>query len=308
MTDNFTIRPLTTHTDFHACEEVQRQAWQMADLEIVPLHMLITVARNGGVVLGAFNGDQMVGCVFGFLGTTEGYEPESPATVRLKHCSHMLAVLPEWRSRGVGYALKLAQREGARAQGLRLMTWTYDPLESRNAHLNIARLGAVCNTYIRDLYGVMDDALNRGLFTDRFRVDWHIASKRVATRLERGHQSLNLEHFTSAGADVLNPARWGESSVLPRPGKQLAPSDTSMFLVEIPPDFQAIKRADNSLALEWRLHTRHIFETAFRTGYTVIDFIHTAGRSMYVLAHTGTAPAPWSIFADDIVDTGERET
>jgi predicted GNAT superfamily acetyltransferase len=93
--------------------------------------MLLAVARNGGVALGAFAGDEMIGFVFGFLGAGSRFGPEAPAAVRLKHHSHMLAVLPEWRDKGVGYALKLAQREAARAQGLRLMTWTYDPLESR---------------------------------------------------------------------------------------------------------------------------------------------------------------------------------
>lgn len=307
MSSDFIIRPLTTHADFHACEQVQRRAWQMDDLEIVPLHMLITIARNGGIALGAFSGDKLIGFVIGFLGAAEGYSPEAPVTVRLKHCSHMLAVLPEWQGRGVGYALKLAQREAARAQALRLMTWTYDPLESRNAHLNIARLGAVCNTYIRDLYGEMNDALNRGLPTDRFRVDWYIASKRVANRLSRGPSRLSLDHLTSAGAHLINLTRAVGASALLHPGEQPAPPESSLALVEIPSDFQAIKRASSELALAWRLHTRLIFETAFRTGYTVIDFIHEAGRSFYLLALTGrdSSEPQWSIFAGDIVDTHE---
>ena len=140
MADDFTIRPLSTHADFRACEEIQRQAWQMDEREVVPAHMLITIAHNGGIALGAFSDDRLIGFVFGFLGTSDRYGPEAPAAACLKHCSHMLAVLPEWQSRSVGYALKLAQRQAARAQALRLMTWTYDPLESRNAHLYICLL------------------------------------------------------------------------------------------------------------------------------------------------------------------------
>ncbi len=303
----FTIRPLTTCADFLACEELQRRAWGMDDLEVVPLHLLITVAHNGGIALGAFDGERLIGFVFGFLGLSEGYGPEAPAAVRLKHCSHMLAVLPEYRNRHVGYALKLAQREAARAQALRLMTWTYDPLESRNAHLNLARLGAVCNTYLRDLYGAMNDALNRGLPTDRFRVDWYIASKRVVNRLRRAQPGLTLEHFTGAGARIINPPRLDQATSRLHPAETTAELTGSLLLVEIPPDFQAIKRADSALALAWRLHTRQIFEAAFEAGYTAIDFVHEAGRSLYVLAYTGPdrSPPQWSIFAGDIVDMGE---
>jgi GNAT superfamily N-acetyltransferase len=132
---------------------VQRAAWDSDDIDIVPLHIMLTIARNGGVVLGAFAQDRLVGFVLGFLGTSNRYGAEAPATVKLKHCSHQLGVLPEWQSRGVGYALKVAQREAVLNQGVRLITWTYDPLESKNARLNIAKLGAVCNTYIRDYGG-----------------------------------------------------------------------------------------------------------------------------------------------------------
>lgn len=306
MSTDFIIRPLTTHADFHACEEIQRQAWQMDDLEIVPLHMLITIARNGGIALGAFSDNKMIGFVIGFLGAAEGYGPEAPVAVRLKHCSHMLAVLPEWRNRGVGYALKLAQREAARAQALRLMTWTYDPLESRNAHLNIARLGAVCNTYLRDLYGEMNDTLNRGLPTDRFRVDWYIASKRVATRLRRGPTHLSLDDLTAAGACLINPACRKGTPPLPHPCEQPRADQEPLVLVEIPPDFQAIKRASTELALAWRLHTRSLFETTFDAGYLVTDFIHDRGRSFYLLTQaSNAAPTTWSIFAPDLVDLSE---
>ncbi len=302
MADEFIIRPLSTHQDFLATQEIQRQAWKCGDLEVLPLHILHPVARYGGVVLGAFSGDEMVGFVFGFLGASEKYGPEAPAAVRLKHCSHMLAVLPQWQNRNVGYALKLAQREAARAQALRLITWTYDPLESRNAHFNLARLGAVCDTFIRDLYGPMEDGLNQGLPTDRFQVDWYIASKRIEIRLSRGYHRQSIDQFMSAGAHLINPPRTVEASPLLYPCEQPTPPASSLALVEIPADFQAIKRASQQLALEWRLHTRLIFETAFRTGYSAIDFIHEAGRSLYVLVQTGDVTPQWSIFADDIVD------
>jgi len=104
-------------------------------------------------------------------------------------------VLPEWQSRGVGYALKVAQREAVLNQGVRLITWTYDPLESKNARLNIAKLGAVCNTYIRDYYGELRDDLNRASRRIGFQVDWWVASRRIETRLTRKRPPLQLHHY-----------------------------------------------------------------------------------------------------------------
>ena len=108
---DFDIRPLRTLDDFRAADDVQRAAWHSDELDIVPLHLLLTAAHNGGVLLGAFAQEQLVGFVFGFIGTDERRgEPEAPAAVTLTHCSHQLGVRPEWQSRGVGYALKVAQR------------------------------------------------------------------------------------------------------------------------------------------------------------------------------------------------------
>ena len=172
---SITIRPIETHAEYHALEQLQRDVWTLPDVEVVPLHVLLTAAKNGGLLLGAFDGERLVGFVFGFPGLT----PEG----RLKHCSHMAGVHPDYRDRGLGYSLKLAQREHVLAQGIDLITWTFDPLETRNASLNFHKLGAVCNTYIPNLYGEMRDGLNAGLPSDRFQVDWWIASERVAQRL-----------------------------------------------------------------------------------------------------------------------------
>lgn len=282
---DFDIRPLKTLDDFHAAEEVQRAAWDSDDIDIAPLHIMLTIAKSGGVALGAFAQDQLVGFVLGFLGTSNRYGAEAPAVVQLKHCSHMLGILPDWQNRGVGYALKVAQREAVLNQGLRLMTWTYDPLESKNARLNIAKLGAVCNTYIVDLYGELNDDLNRGLATDRFQVDWWIAARRIETRLTRQRPPLKLQHYLDVGTPIVNPAQWdaGELPLCPEP-IELPAADR--FLVEFPADFQRIKRAAGQLAVAWRLHLRSICTQAFSSGYTVIDYVHEAGRrarSYYIL-------------------------
>jgi predicted GNAT superfamily acetyltransferase len=274
---DFAIRPLKTLDEFHAAEELQRAAWGSADIDIAPLHVMLTIAKNGGVVLGAFAADQLIGCLFGFIGASDQF------TTKLKHTSHQMGVLPEWQSRGVGYALKLAQREAVLKQGLRLITWTYDPLESKNARLNIAKLGAVCNTYIRDQYGELRDDLNLGLATDRFQVDWWIASSHVETHLTRNQTSLST--CLDKGVVILNPAVWSDHD-LPVCSDPIKPLPADRFLIEFPADFQTIKRADNALAIAWRLHLRSICEAAFSDGFTVIDYIHEPGthaRSFYLL-------------------------
>jgi predicted GNAT superfamily acetyltransferase len=272
---DFDIRPLRTLDDFRAAEDVQRAAWRSDELDIVPRHLLLTAAQNGGVLLGAFAQDQLVGFVFSFIGTGE-----ASAAVQFKHCSHQLGVRPAWQSRGVGFALKVAQREAVRQQGLRLITWTYDPLESKNAHLNILKLGAVCHTYCRDLYGELRDGLNRGFPTDRFQVEWWIASRRVETRLTHSRPPL-----TPDGAPILNAATIDPRG-LPVGPDPIGPILADRFWVEFPADFQAIRRADPDLALAWRLQIRSICEDAFARGYSVMDYIYEPGppaRSYYLM-------------------------
>jgi predicted GNAT superfamily acetyltransferase len=292
-TDLFSIRPMKTIDECQQAEELQRRAWRVDEVDVTPAHVLLTVAKNGGVVLGAFapldGREHMIGFVFGFLGTREGYYgPEAPAAVKLKHCSHQLGVLPEWQGRGVGYALKVAQREAVRGQALRLITWTYDPLESRNANLNITKLGAVCNTYLRNLYGELRDDLNRGLPTDRFQVDWWIDSRRVETRLSQRRPPLTRDLYEQAGTPILNRVTFNAAG-LPVPPDEVQPLESSRGLVEFPALFQDVKRLDPGLARAWREQMRAIFEAAFAAGFTVTDMVYERGvtpRAFYVITHT----------------------
>jgi predicted GNAT superfamily acetyltransferase len=280
------IRGLTTPEDMHAVEGLQRRVWPGDETEIVPAHMLMAVAHAGGVLLGAYEGETLVGMVYGFLGT-DSDSPDRVAMARLKHCSHMLAVDPDRRDRSIGYGLKLAQRQAVIRQGIRLITWTFDPLMSRNAHLNIRRLGAVCRTYLREVYGDMRDGLNVGLASDRFQVDWWITSNRVTSRLDSQRPPLELAHFLEAGVQKLNPAGLGPDD-LPRPSDSVETLTGALALVEIPPDFPVLKARDLGLARAWRDHTRAIFEGAFAAGYLVTDFVHLRGerapRSYYLLS------------------------
>jgi predicted GNAT superfamily acetyltransferase len=283
----YSIRLLESPEDMVAVEDLQRIVWTGSETEVVPTHMLITAIHNGGLVLGAFVENGLVGFIFGFPGLD--LLPDGPHP---KHCSHMMGVHPDWRNAGLGFALKRAQWQMVRHQGLDHITWTYDPLLSRNAYLNIAKLGAVCNTYRRSEYGDMRDGLNAGLPTDRFQVDWWLNTRRVERRLGRhARGTLKLEQFTKADFQPLYALHVGTVGLL-RPPEHFSPFGGSLLLAEIPSDFMALKAADFALARDWRFFTREVFETAFAEGYLVTDFVfEKAGgetRSLYVLTHGET--------------------
>jgi predicted GNAT superfamily acetyltransferase len=281
------IRSLETIGEMEQAEDLQRIVWPGSETDVVPAHLLTTVAHNGGVVLGAFDGEKLVGLVLGFLGT-DSSTPDRVAMARLKHCSHMMGVLPAYQSRGIGFQLKTAQLKAVVEQGVRLITWTYDPLLSRNAYLNVRRLGAVCRTYLKEVYGEMRDALNAGDASDRFQVDWWVTSARVTSRIQGKRAPLDLARFLAAGAQELNPATRGPGD-LPRPCDSPAHPQGTLALVEIPADYPALRARDPALGYAWREHTRSIFTHAFDLGYLVTDFVHLRDdrlpRSYYVLSH-----------------------
>jgi predicted GNAT superfamily acetyltransferase len=265
VTNHISIRALKDIAQFHQCEELQRRVWGMEDLSVVPLHLLLTAQKNGGLVLGAFDEQgTMVGFVFGFLGMT--------GQGQVKHCSHMAGVLPEYQGQQIGYRLKLAQREHVRAQGLDLVTWTYDPLEGSNASVNIGKLGVICRTYLPDVYGDTGIQLHLGLPTDRFEVEWWVRSQRVEERLGSRHGKLTLNKALDVGAKRANRTELDGRGLLRSEMADRA-LGAEAVLIEIPADFQAIKSADMGLAREWRLQTREIFLECFGAGYVATDFI-----------------------------------
>lgn len=271
------VRPVTTVEECHLIEEITCAAWE-GDISIaVPEHMTITVAReNGGVVLMAWDGETAVGFCLGFLSYV-GVGPEK----RLKHHSHLAGVLPAYRGRHVGELIKWAQRGAVLAQEIDHMTWTYDPLETRNGNLNIHKLGAVCTTYKQDVYGSINDGLNQGAPTDRFYVDWWLTSQWVKDHATRKVQLRSKDQWLAAGAVIINPPQPQQGAGW-LPGT-FAGTDTRHLLVAVPKDYQAVKRAYPEAGLVWRLHTRGIFEWAFATGYTAVDLIVDKEFCYYLL-------------------------
>jgi len=173
--EGIVIRKCSALEEFHACVGLQREVWGEADLEIEPVTMFVVASITGGQVLGAFDGEKLVGYTLAVAGLRQG--------VVYLH-SHQTAVRETHRNRGVGSMLKLFQREEALGRGIRLVEWTFDPLELKNAHFNLNRLGAICRRYIPNLYGVTTSPLHRGIETDRLVAEWWLDSPRVISAIQ----------------------------------------------------------------------------------------------------------------------------
>lgn len=284
----YPIRPLITMADMQQAEELQRLVWDDKST-VIYTHMLLSLARNGGGLLGAFDGDRLIGVVISFLGL-ESPDAERPAMANLKLVSQRMAVRPEYRDSGIGYELKLAQRQYAVHQGIRLVTWTYDPLISRNAHLNIRKLGAIVREYLRDYYGTDDSPLTTQGSSDRLFVEWWVTNNRVEQRVDHKRPGLTLDQYLSGGISILNPAQPAMRGYL-KPADQWQSPTGSLALVEIPDNIYDIRDDDPDLAIAWRLHSRDIFEALLGpNGYVITDLVRGEyeGRmhTYYVLSHS----------------------
>lgn len=268
------IRPFERISEYHECEAMQRRVWNFAgDLDIIPRTQLVAATKVGGIVLGAFAEDgTMLGFCYGFLGRR--------ASGELLHHSHMLAVDDEFRAAGLGAALKWAQRDAVRAQGIELMAWTYDPLESLNGYFNFSKLGVVARNYWEDLYGETSSGLHRGTPTDRLLAEWSLDAARVERRA--GGARVSLDRTSLPGLPALLSAvldRAGLSAPGPTAEGGAAPEVT----IEIPSHIQEIKAADPGLARTWRMATRAAFTQAFAEGYHVAECLRHDGRTYYLL-------------------------
>ena len=269
------IRPLTTLEDCRNVVALEKKVWGYTDAEdVVPAPILIVTIKRGGVLLGAFDGsDEMTGFVYSIPGWKDG---------RPMQWSHMLGVVADARSAGLGRLLKLAQRDATLAKGMDLIEWTYDPLQALNAHLNFTKLGVVVEEYEENIYGESSSPLHRGSPTDRFVAEWHLNAPHVARRTSRDGGSL-VRDASVMSAPVVNPSR---------PGAWLQPAegelghDARRVLVEIPTGFSDMQAAVPDLALEWRMTTRRVFQSYFGRGYRAVDFFlsREARRGHYLLA------------------------
>lgn len=253
------VRELKSIDDLRQLKEVEREVWGMADKDTLPLTLAIACKAAGNIFVGAFDKEKLVGFAFGFLGREHG---------QITIHSHMLAVLDAYRHLDLGSRLKQAQRERAVAMGVHEMTWTFDPLQSRNAHFNFSKLGVVSNTYKADFYGPETSSMLHQNGTDRLWVRWMLNSRRVRDRLA----GKNARAETLDALKLLAPlvrfdpsGRPGRSDVTQAVGRQ-------RLSIEIPGDTLEIERIDMGLAREWREATRWAFREALKAGFLVAEF------------------------------------
>lgn len=284
------IRSLSTLEEMRVAVELQRVFWG-DDLEsVIPAHMLLSLANYGGHVLAALDGEKMVGVLVGFIGTSTK-ETNRPAMANLQLVSKRMVVLPAYRNRGIAYRLKLAQRDIAIQQGIRLVTWTYDPLIAVNAYLNIHKLGGVSHIYYENYYGTEDEGgLTIAGASDRLFVEWWVTNRRVKERISGKRGDLALKQYLEANTRILNPTS-AETNGTPWPPERTSTVAGALVLVEIPLDYLGIARTDTVLAQEWRAHTRELFNRLLTKGYLVTDFLREnyegRDRAFYVFSQGG---------------------
>ena len=250
------IKALRTMDELKQMQQVEKAVWQM---DPIPLHHTFTTMQNGGILLGAFDGDKMIGFLYSFPGISDG---------KAHLCSHMLGILPGYQKDGIGAEMKRIQAELASQAGFSMITWTFDPLESRNAYLNLHKLGATGAVYHENYYGTMNDQLNQGLPTDRIQIKWDLpTSRQVQTHhLEKASVLLDAD---AQGAPV-------ESTGL----EQVDFANSEVFFAAVPKDFQTVKQNQFELAKQWRMRTRDVFGRLFKEGFAARDLLSDEADSV----------------------------
>lgn len=281
------VREVVDTEDLHECEAIQVEAWGYGDLETVPASQLRAVQQAAGMVLGAYRGDLMVGFAYGFLArdlermqrADEG--DNDPRAVGLH--SHLVAVRPGLQGTGVGRSLKWGQRQWCLERGLEWMHWTFDPLQVKNARLNLHHLGGSSRTYLVDFYGVISGPLSGDQATDRLLLEWDLRSPAVverATRFVSGQPPEDVPR--PPGHHLLALAPDGSPDVRDLPTS--TPPD--VLMVDAPHDITRLFHEEPDRAASWRLAVRDAMVAALGRGYRVTSFAQGA----YVLERTATTP------------------
>ena len=270
------IRDIELLSEMHEVETLQKDVWGCDDLDVVPLTIFVATREVGAVLIGAYDGSSLVGFVYGF----PGYEIE-----RVVHHSHMLAVKPSYRNFNLGYQLKLAQRGQVLGQGIKQISWTFDPLQSLNAHFNFGKLGVVADTYKVNFYGEATSSFLHQIGTDRLWVTWPLDSQRVRERLqtEAPKKDLLLE------AQRIPSLIQVDSNYVPQRNESAEVIGQEHLLIEIPADINALQHERPELAVSWRESTRWAFTKAIASGYLVEEFYRSIRNNssvgMYLLSH-----------------------
>ncbi len=275
------IRLLESVDDLKQVVDLEIAVWGLDPKDAVPMNIMRPLSLHGGLVLGAFEAARMVGMALAFPARTHG---------RWLLWSHMTGVHPDVQGRGIGFALKQAQRAWALENGYDEIRWTFDPLQRGNANFNLHRLGASASSYYVNYYGQMDDAINRQTASDRIEAVWKLRDRRVRQRAEGRELS-----FKKKPTDT-----WALGAQRGEPVSYSLPSGDARVLIEIPRDRASLSAPQTGA---WRLALRHALQEAFARGYAAVDFVDEAERSYYVLE-----ASPWYLYVlhcgDDSLYTG----
>lgn len=271
-----TYRDLETLDDFAGVVELERQIWGPGYDEVVPVPILAVTVKRGAILIGAFTADRLIGFVYSLPGVKRGSGLQT-------QWSHMLGVVDDYRSAGIGHRLKVLQRERALSMGLDLVEWTYDPMQAMNAHLNFAKLGVVVEEYEANIYGESSSPLHRGNPTDRFVAEWWIREPHVERRLAAASRFGPLRTSEVGDAPSVNRVRaageWLECADID------LSLDERRVMVTIPVGFTDMLTRVPELALEWRMASRQMFTTYFAREYRAVEFFLDLGkgRGSYLL-------------------------
>lgn len=258
MTVSFKVRQVETMDEIKGIITVQKLAWKMSDLEVVPSFEMKAVASFSTVLIAVDDSENVIGFIYSL-----------PHSDRSKIYSHMMATLPEWQGKGVGFAMKKVHREIALQSEVQInsIVWTVDPLLTNNSYLNFAKLGGVCSTYYPNYYGDPEEVgIYKGIPTDRFLLEWYIGTEKVERRMKDFKSDRIDKETMLQRSPVINKIV----------DNRFEPIDnstyTNNFSVEVPSDYQTLKNHSLEIAIEWRIEFRRICQENFEEGWEIIDF------------------------------------
>jgi predicted GNAT superfamily acetyltransferase len=269
--EEITIRRAQSIADYRACQEAQKRAWEISEEGyVIPVATMVGANLHGGLVLGAFlPSGEAVAMSFAFLGKIEG---------KLCLYSQLTGVVPEHQSRGLGYQIKLFQRQVAGAEGIERIAWAFDPLQAGNAHFNLTRLGALGVRYVENMYGERTDRLNTGAPTDRLIAEWNAAAAPGAP--------LSFDSVSELPRLIELNETCGHR-LIPIGVRHISEVDQPRLLLEIPVDIATLRTENPDLAETWRSLVGQAFQRAFEKSYRAVHFVRDNSsvlrRGYYVL-------------------------
>jgi len=270
------FKQLKTLEDLKPCERLQEAVWEFDNIDTIPSRFMLVLCKHGGFAMGAFDGDLMIGFVFGVPAIHYG---------RPSQHSHMLAVLPEYRDQNIGFELKKAQRNDALSRNIDLITWMFDPLQSRNAYLNLNKLGVIGCSYEINLYGKETSSkLHSGLGTDRVLAEWWLHSGKVKSIMDEATQSVKGKLPVEDVGINRSKRDVQEMPISTEPDLTLK---NNVLALEIPDNIDRIRERNIKAARQWREHIQkallHYFSTGYYINHLQIEREGEMRRTSYIL-------------------------